>query len=442
MPYAIVPNFDGCAFAVVKKDTSKKIGCHNTRAQALQQLKALYAAEPNPSLAETTLTDNNNSYHPLGGGKMPVNATYLVDVSALTFMENQDASWVHALPIGSYKHPMYGTIDVTTERIKRFMDNVKNKVRGTVEPSINYQHNNQDVAAGWVKDAEARSDGLWVFVEWVKDAAEAIRQKKWRYFSSEFVDEWEDPGTKVKHQDVFVGGGLTNRPFMKNLVPINLSETTVDTALELVSLISGTPVDVLKGGTTMPLSEEDLKKIVDGVAEKVAPKPTTPMEPLQVKLSDIPEIKELAEQNPLVKVLVDQVEQQRAAIDQSAVQLKEQQVTARLSEFDRSKIVLTPVAKELVKELSMKLSEDSLDNFWKLLSEMRRGSSFLVEVGERAGATINYGSPKSAVTQFTDLATQIRNERKLSEPDAFEAAAAENRALYERYRNELMGVNR
>jgi hypothetical protein len=75
---------------------------------------------------------------------------------------------------------------------------------------------------------------------------------------------------------------------------------------------------------------------------------------------------------------------------------------------------------------------------------MRRGSSFLVELGERAGATINYGSPKSAVVQFNELAAKLREERKLSEPDSFEAAAAENRNLYERYRQELngSGVNR
>lgn len=374
---------------------------------------------------------------------MPVDATYLVDVNGIALSDTEDSSWVHALPIGSYTHPIYGTIDITADRAKRFADNVKNKVRGTVEPSINYVHNNENVAAGWVKKAEDRSDGLWVFVEWVKDAAIAIRDKKWRYFSSEFQHEWEDT-QGVKHKDVFLGGALTNRPFMKNLVPINLSESTVETALELVSLISGTSVENLKGGKGVQLSDDDLKKIIEGVAEKVTPKPVTP-DVAATKLTDIPEIKELAETNPFVKVLIDQVEAQRVALTSNSVALKEKDVAAKLSDFDRSKIVLTPVARELVKELSMELSEDSSEKFWKLLAEMRKGSSFLVELGERAGATVNYGIAKSAVVQFNELAATLKKDRNLSESDSYEVAAAENRTLYEQYRMELMsgnGVNR
>jgi hypothetical protein len=377
---------------------------------------------------------------------MSVDATYLVEVGALTFSENNgvQGSWVHALPLGSYKHPVYGTIDITPERAKNFEESVKSKVRG-IDPSINYQHQGDGEAAGWVKNAESRSDGLWLFVEWTSMAYQKLKEKAFKYFSVEYHDEWKDSQDKV-HKDIIFGGALTNRPFMKDLVPINLSEATVDTALELVSIISGTSVEDLKGGKGVPqeLSDEQIKKIVDAVAEKVNPKPVTP-EVSATKLSDIPEIKELAENNPFVKVLLDQVEQQRAAIDHSQVQLKEQTVVSKLSEFDRSKIVLTPVARELVRDLAMGLSEAQSESFWKLLAEMRKGSSFLVELGERAGATVNYGSPKSAKVQFEELAAKLKEERKLSESDSFEAAAAENRALYDRYRAELMngsGVNR
>src|ERR1700704_2942963 len=100
---------------------------------------------------------------------------YLIDASVLSFDEtNVNASWVHALPIGSYKHPIYGTIDVSMDRAKRFAESVVNRIRGTVDPSINYEHV-QGEASGWVKNAEARSDGLWLFVEWVKEAADKIR---------------------------------------------------------------------------------------------------------------------------------------------------------------------------------------------------------------------------------------------------------------------------
>lgn len=369
-------------------------------------------------------------------------SSYLVDVQGLAFEETNgtDSSWVHALPLGSYKHPIYGTIDITVDRVKNFADGIKNKVRGTVEPSINYVHDNSNVAAGWVKNAEPRSDGLWLFVEWVKDAAQAIKDKKWRYFSSEFEDEWTDT-QGAKHKDVILGGALTNRPFMKNLVPINLSEGTVDLAFDLVAELTGVDKDSLKGGNGMGLSEEDMTKLVEQLATKLGEKNPTPPAPVapSVSLMDIPELKELAETNPMVKLLIDQVEKKNAELAQGSKALKEAEITAKLSEFDRSKIVLTPVAKELTAKLATEMPSALTEDFWKLLTEMKRGSTFLVELGERAGATVNYGTPKSYVKQFNDLATTIKNnDKNLSDADAFEAAASQDPTLYGRYRAELM----
>src|SRR5258706_1735308 len=153
--------------------------------------------------------------------------SYLVDLSAITAFDEQNgktSSWVHSLPIGTYKHPIYGTISVDADRAKRFADSVNNRTRG-IEPSINYNHNNQDIAAGWGKKAEARADGVWMFVEWTDDAATQIKEKKYKYFSAEFDDEWADPQGN-KFTDVMFGGALTNRPFMKNLAAINLAEAT------------------------------------------------------------------------------------------------------------------------------------------------------------------------------------------------------------------------
>jgi len=370
---------------------------------------------------------------------MAYTATYLVDASSLAFDENTNASWVHALPIGNYKHPLYGTISVTAERAKRFAESVTKKVRG-IDLSINYVHDNDNVAAGWVKDAQDRADGVWLFVEWVKDAAQAIRDKKWRYFSAEFKDEWED-STGKKFTDVIFGGALTNRPFMKNLVPINLSEQVYENAYDLVSTISGINIDSLKGGNSVSLSDEDIAKVVTKLKEELVPKAPTPpaTDPAILSmLDDNPELKTLAESNPLVKALITAVEVQKRNIVEGAKKLKEQQIEARLAEFDRSKIVLTPTSKERVVSLLDKMPTELHEDFWKLLSEMRSSSTFLVELGERAGATINYGIPKSAVKQFNELAASIAVDRKITESDAFEAAAAENRDLYKAYRNEIM----
>lgn len=366
---------------------------------------------------------------------MTVKASYFIDVSSLKLSEENDAvtKWVHALPIGKYKHPVYGDIDVSTERAKRFADSVKNKTRG-IDPSINYDHNNQGDAAGWVKDAESRTDGLWLFVDFTKTAVQKIKEKAYKYFSAEFHDEWEDAHGN-KHTDVVVGGALTNRPFIKDLVPVNLSEATVDTAFELISAITGSDVNSLKGGN-MSLSEEDLKKIVDGVATKLTETKVT--DSGVKRLTDIPELRALAEENPTVATLIKFVETQNLELATSAKSLKEADIAAKLSEFDRSKIVLTPVARKLAQDIMMELNEDLIEPFWKLMEAMKRGNSFLVELGERAGATVNYGSHKSAAKQFDELTAKLKTENKLSDADAYEQAARENPALYNSYRKELM----
>jgi hypothetical protein len=150
---------------------------------------------------------------------------YWVDLASHQFDEQ---SWVHALPLGTFEHPVYGTMSFTPDRITRFADSVNKKVRG-IDLDVDYDHKEQSgKAAGWVKAADVRPDGLYLQVDWTSPAAEALRKKEYRYFSPEFDDEWVGPdGTK--HQDVLFGGALTNRPFLKNLLPVNLSEITEST---------------------------------------------------------------------------------------------------------------------------------------------------------------------------------------------------------------------
>ncbi len=67
--------------------------------------------------------------------------SFLVDLSTLKFDEITEgvASWIMAMPIGKYNHPMYGKIDITPERIQRFAANVNGGVRG-IDLDIDYDH--------------------------------------------------------------------------------------------------------------------------------------------------------------------------------------------------------------------------------------------------------------------------------------------------------------
>lgn len=387
---------------------------------------------------------------------MDKDVLFLVDTNTIEFSEanNVEASWVHALPIGEFVHPIFGKMKFDTLKIKGFADSVKVKIRG-IDPSINKMHGvsgGDGPAAGWVKDAEVRPDGLWVFIEWVKDAAQEIKDKKWRYFSAEFQDKWTDATGKV-HENVFFGGALTNRPYMKNLLPVNLSESAVAGALELSEIISKGK-EILEKETHKE-EDVDLKKFTellglpDGtteaelltkLAELKAPANNNDTDkkvrPEVPKVSISEDLRKLSEENPMVKALIETVDAQHKAIAEHNIALREADVDRRLSEFDKSKIVLTPKAKDLVHDLAMDMPIELTDRFWELLETMRNSSSMMVELGERAGTSVRYGRSKDAVSMFMDEANRVASESggKIQLSEAMEQVARENPKLYNDYR--------
>jgi hypothetical protein len=150
-----------------------------------------------------------------------------IDLQGMVFADS-DGTWLQALPLGTYDHPEYGDIRITPDRVQRFAMNVQQRVRGQ-DLDIDYDHKaDTKIAAGWVSDAQARPDGLWVKVIWTPAAMQKLQDKEYRYFSPEFVDEWQHPKTGALYKDVLFGGALTNRPFLKDILPINLSEMVGD----------------------------------------------------------------------------------------------------------------------------------------------------------------------------------------------------------------------
>ena len=77
---------------------------------------------------------------------------------------------------------------------------------------------------------EAQPDGtpagLWGLIRWTPLGVQLLREQTYRYFSPEFTDTWTDPQSGREFHDVLVGGGLTNRPFLKELTPVQLSEVS------------------------------------------------------------------------------------------------------------------------------------------------------------------------------------------------------------------------
>jgi len=88
-----------------------------------------------------------------------------------------------------------------------------------VDLVVDYEHQSLNggraPAAGWIKELEARDDGLWARIEWTAQAQEYLRQKEYRYFSPVLK---LDPETRKPLALLQVA--LTNVPAMKGVSPL------------------------------------------------------------------------------------------------------------------------------------------------------------------------------------------------------------------------------
>jgi Mu-like prophage I protein len=187
--------------------------------------------------------------------------TALAEAPAL---KEEGPIWLEALPARTYHTPFYGEVPVTGDDLTAMVQNFKNNVRGQ-EIAIDFDHGTDPAkgkkAAGWYKDfkiAPSSSDptklSLYAQVDLTDEAKKEVRDKHWKYFSLEWDDAWTDNDGN-EHKNVIIGGGLTNRPIAKHVLPINFSESMAEELKNEVKEMehsepgSGTPPE--------PRTEED-----------------------------------------------------------------------------------------------------------------------------------------------------------------------------------------
>jgi phage I-like protein len=369
---------------------------------------------------------------------MTTHVGYLVDLASVKLDESGDvtSSWIQAMTVGKYQHPVHGEINITPERIAAFADNVNKGVRGT-DLDIDYDHKAvTQEAAGWVKKAEARVDGLWIFVEWTKAAAEKIRSKAYRYFSPEFVDEWQHPKLGQTFKDVLFGGGITNRPFLKDILPINLSEAFAPDAQ--VATNQGGQMDPKKLRELLGLPEDATdEQVSTALTEKLSAKPNDDNK--DGKAGDVNQLSEevvrLAEQNPAVKALTDQVAAQQKQLAEVAVALRLAEVATTVTKLsDTAKAesrAFPPAVTEQLSVVLAKAPKELSDDIVKLFTDF--GKTGFVQLGEQGGA--GQSTPDGdAVKVFADATKKYQDEHEgVSYADAVQAVAAEQPKLFDDY---------
>lgn len=380
-----------------------------------------------------------------------------VDLSKVVLNDpsGKNTTWVHALPFGQYQHPLHGTMVFDTAKLNGLATSVKSKVRG-IDPDIDYDHKTDPAkgnqAAGWVKDADVRGDGLWIQVDFTDTAVGEVKEKKYRYFSAEFVDEWTD-AQGVTHKDVLMGGGLTNRPYMKNLLPVNLSELSFNQPDEGGQEVDGKKLRAALGLAETTTDDEvfaklaqvgtDLATATASVTTLTEEKTKLLAEITELKKPDTadPELKKLIEASPAFKKLYEDTLEKDAQLVKLQEGIKLAEVEKQLTELQTGKtFAIAPSAKEGLRALMLKMPTEGAKALHEFLVAVTEGKA-LVDLSERGYTGQHERLSGDATVRFNEAVKAELAEMKATGQTenygvAVENVARKNPALFNEYRED------
>jgi hypothetical protein len=403
---------------------------------------------------------------------------YYADLRGITFSEGRK-KWIQAAKVGEYLHPTYGKLSFTSDRLMRFADSVKHKIRG-IALDIDYDHKADPArgneAAGWVEDAKVEGDALYLLVEWTKTAAEKIAEGAYRYFSPEFQDEWTD-ATGMQHRDVLFGGGITNRPFLKDLLPINLSELTFaekkneGEGMDLAKLRSlyGLAADGSQDDQIVARAEQDrTAATTKGAATDSTGTTHAPNNGAgdgQQKLDGQPydaitagavdkdgnartpdqfELSELAKTNPVIRMMLAEREANNKRLAELEQTNKLNEIRVKLNEYRTGDKIIAPAILEEATKLLTALPVVLHEKVHNMLGEIRKlGAGTTVQLGEvgHTNAQGDAGAMQLAENEADTAAKKLLAEQReagnktYTLSDAYVDAMANDPSLFTKYQS-------
>lgn len=255
---AFINNLPDMAFAVIKpggqKDDSGKtvprtlrmLPHHDSSVQSPNEASSVDPAHLRNALARLSQSDltPEEMAHARAHLEMHAKQLQVGDYKAFATefnslkLSSTQTQFIEIMKVSKGTHPLYGEVEITQEHLVKFQENFENNAR-QIDIAIDFAHENDKIAAGWFKSVWLSEDkqSLYAEVRWTTEGARAVNDKLYRYFSPEFTFNYVDSQGK-SWGPVLLGGGLTNRPFLKDLTPlIQLNEKTRKDNKEMADVI-------------------------------------------------------------------------------------------------------------------------------------------------------------------------------------------------------------
>lgn len=279
--------------------------------------------------------------------------TFRTPLQSIALSEtNEIPKSVQLFRTGTFYHSEYGKFDITRAVLQDLKKNFDAQVRG-IDLAIDYKHENEDIAAGWIKDIQLSDDGqeLWADVDWTKRGQAVLSEKEFRYLSPEFTFQYEDNETLKKFGPTLLGAGLTNRPTIKKMAPVvELSEYKINEENKKMD------ENQIACGDPMTMSPEDMAKQSPeqllGMLQSLMAKYKEMMgskDKLEVEMSDIKKEKELTEKKSVFTKMLSEGRackaQEQAYLDGDMVKFAELAQAIKLGEVGTQITTTDPTPK-------------------------------------------------------------------------------------------------
>lgn len=153
-----------------------------------------------------------------------------LNVPVLLSSTDGEAPEVELLYTGRFTHGKFGKLEVTEADLDKAVANFDARMAsGQADVALDFDHSHAEgrgsKAAGWLTALRREGNKLKARVAWTSEAAQAIKDRAYRYLSAEFSNNGKnEAGDELGF--TLLGGALTNRPFLRALAPIALSDGT------------------------------------------------------------------------------------------------------------------------------------------------------------------------------------------------------------------------
>lgn len=301
---------------------------------------------------------------------------------------------IPVLPVpGTYKHPVYGNIDLTPERIANFVSNFEAQAYQAKIP-IDLEHETKlSGAAGWITGLVQNSDGsVNAVVDWTDRGIDMLTRDRFQYISPEWYEEWTDPATEKEYTDILIGAALCTRPFFKTLM---LHESAA-------SIAASERVPTTAPGAAVMTEAE--KAAAAALAASTPPAPV-------VASDDI--IRRLTELETSLATVTTERDAAKLMAEANASQSKSLAETVQRLERDSRRERLT----------AMVTGNGGESDGVRWYGEPSKHVAFLEFIADNAKDGENSEEFKDYVTQQTALGAQLKSSKILSEVGTVGAGA-------------------